>query len=63
LSDLDLNGWMVRKGWSVAYRKYSTAYLADEDLARAEGVNIWSGAFDLIWSGVFDLRWDWRKEH
>lgn len=55
LSKVDLNGWMVRNGWSVAYREYSTAYVADEDLARAEGVN--------IWSGVFDMPWDWRKAH
>ena len=55
LSKVDLNGWMVRNGWSVAYRKYSTAYVADEDLARAEGVN--------IWSSVFDMPWEWRKAH
>ena len=55
LSKVDLNGWMVRNGWSVAYRKYSTAYVADEDLARAEGAN--------IWSGVFDMPWEWRKAH
>ncbi len=55
LSNVDLNGWMVRNGWSVAYRKYSTAYVADQDLGRAEGVN--------IWSGMFDMPWDWRKAH
>lgn len=55
LSGLDLNGWMVRNGWSVAYRKYSMAYVADEDEARLAGANIWSGAFDMPW--------DWRKSH
>ncbi len=55
LSGLDLNGWMVRNGWSVAYRKYSVAYVADEDEARLAGAN--------IWSGTFDMPWDWRKAH
>ncbi len=54
-SDLDLNGWMVRIGWSVACRKYSTDYVSDEDVARAEGAD--------IWSGTFERRWDWRKAH
>ena len=53
LSDLDLNGWMVRNGWSVAYRKYATDYVKEEDRARAERAN--------IWSGTFDMPWDWRK--
>lgn len=55
LSELDLNGWMVRNGWSVAYRRYSTAYVREEGLARANGAN--------IWSGTFDMPWDWRKTH
>ncbi len=55
LSKLDLNGWMVRNGWSVAYRKYSTAYVSDEDKARLNKAN--------IWSGTFDMPWDWRKTH
>lgn len=55
LSDLDLNGWMVRMGWSVAYRKYSTAYVSDEDIARSRKANIWSGAFAMPW--------EWRKAH
>ena len=30
----NLNRWMVREGWAVAYRQYSTAYVAAEDDAR-----------------------------
>lgn len=55
LSGLDLNGWMVRSGWSVAYRKYSTAYVGDEEIARNRKAN--------IWSGPFAMPWDWRKAH
>jgi len=29
----DLSAWMVRQGWALAYRHYSTAYVADEDAA------------------------------
>jgi endonuclease YncB( thermonuclease family) len=31
----DLNGWMVAQGWAVAYRHYSSAYIGEEDTARA----------------------------
>ncbi|MEI6159317.1 MAG: thermonuclease family protein [Roseococcus sp.] len=55
LSDLDLNGWLVRNGWSVAYRKYSMDYVGDEELARLGHSN--------IWAGPFNMPWDWRKAH
>lgn len=48
----DLNRWLVRNGWAVAYRKYSTDYVADEAIARSAKVN--------IWSGTFEMPWDWR---
>jgi len=49
----DLNAWMVRQGWALAYRHYSTAYVADEDAAHLAG--------DGIWRGTFDAPWDWRR--
>jgi endonuclease YncB( thermonuclease family) len=55
LSDRDLNSWMVRNGWSVAYRRYSKAYIGVEEIARANKIN--------IWSGTFRMPWDWRKSH
>ena len=30
----DLNGWMVREGWALAYVKYSSAYVSVEEQAR-----------------------------
>jgi endonuclease YncB( thermonuclease family) len=30
----NLNTWMVRQGWALAYRRYSRDYIADEDTAR-----------------------------
>ena len=50
---LDLNGEMVRLGWALAYRTYSTAYIGAEDEARA--------ARRGIWAGTFQAPWDWRR--
>jgi endonuclease YncB( thermonuclease family) len=50
---VDLNRWMVREGWAVAYRRYSRDYVADEAGARSAGRNIWSGSFVMPW--------DWRR--
>ena len=48
----NLNRWMVREGWAVAYRQYSTAYVAAEEHARTGQRGIWEGRFDMPW--------DWR---
>ena len=48
----DIAWVMVRLGWAVAYRKYSTYYVEAEDLAREDGVG--------MWAGEFDMPWDWR---
>ena len=48
----DVSRWLVRSGWALAFRRYSTAYIADEDWARAHKSGLWSGAFVAPW--------DWR---
>ncbi|WP_353612501.1 thermonuclease family protein [Methylobacterium sp. Leaf456] len=53
LGSLDLNGWLVEQGLGLAYRRYSTAYVAQEDAARA--------AKRGLWAGTFTPPWDWRK--
>jgi endonuclease YncB( thermonuclease family) len=45
----DLSRWMVTTGWAVAFRRYSVDYVADEDAARQNRINIWSGDFDMPW--------------
>lgn len=52
VADENLNQWMVGQGWAVAWRKYSTAYVAAEDSART--------AARGIWRGRFEMPWDWR---
>ena len=45
---------MVEQDWAVAYRRYSTDYVANESRAKAAKQNIWS------WG--FKMPWDWRKK-
>ena len=49
----NLNAWMVRDGYAMAYRHYASDYVAHEDAARARGVGIWQGRFEAPW--------DWRR--
>lgn len=49
----DLNGWMVRQGWAVAYRHYGTQYVDEENAARRERLGIWASSFEMPW--------DWRR--
>ncbi|MDB6455118.1 thermonuclease family protein [Falsirhodobacter sp. 20TX0035] len=50
----NINVWMVRHGWAVAYRQYGGArYAADEAFAKRRK----SG----LWAGHFVMPWDWRK--
>jgi endonuclease YncB( thermonuclease family) len=48
----NLNAWMVHEGWAMAFVKYSTAYLKDEEQARRAQRGLWAGAFIAPW--------DWR---
>lgn len=42
----DIGEEMVRQGWAVAFRKYSSAYVGAEDEAQLARRGIWSGQFD-----------------
>jgi endonuclease YncB( thermonuclease family) len=53
LNDEDLNAWMVRQGWALAFVRYSKAYVLDEASAR----NAQRG----MWAGAFIAPWDWRS--
>ena len=45
LGDIDLNKWMVRNGYAVAYRRYSKDYVDDENYAKKNKIGLWSGSF------------------
>jgi len=41
----NLNQWMVRNGYAVAYRQYSKEYILDEDFAKENKLGLWQGKF------------------
>ena len=51
----DLNAWLVREGWALAYVAYSTAYAPAEENARLQKRGLWQGAFIAPW--------DWRHRN
>ncbi len=42
----DIGAELVRQGWAVAFRRYSTDYVAQEREARAARRGMWQGRFD-----------------
>ena len=55
LGHQDLNQWMVKEGWALAFRSYSLDYVTAEDEART--------AKRGIWRGDFEPPWEWRATH
>ena len=54
-SKTNINRWMVRNGYAVAYKKYSRKYLTFENLAKDDKLGIWIGSFQMPW--------EWRREN
>jgi len=48
----DIQKWMVKTGWAMAYARQSHDYDADEKAAREAKAGMWQGAFIAPW--------DWR---
>jgi len=51
----DLNALMVAEGWALADRRFTDAYVADEEKAKA--------AHKGLWGLTFVPPWEWRKSH
>ena len=49
----DIERWLVLNGWALAYRRYSTEYVAQEQAAQA--------ARRGLWRGEFVQPWNWRR--
>lgn len=49
----NLNALMVRSGFALAFRRYSTRYLPEEADAKADHAG--------MWVGNFVAPWDWRR--
>lgn len=42
---LNLNAWMVKNGWAIAYRYYSERYVSQEAYAKSNSLGIWQSQF------------------
>ncbi len=42
---INLNKWMVRNGYAVAYKRYSKDYVRDEEYAKENKIGLWKGSF------------------
>ncbi|MFO0996643.1 MAG: thermonuclease family protein [Alphaproteobacteria bacterium] len=45
----DLNAWVVREGWALAYRRHSMDYVEAEEEAKAARRGLWSSEFQMPW--------------
>ena len=45
IDTVDLNQWMVKNGWAIAYRYYSNDYIIEEGVARKNKLGIWKSEF------------------
>ena len=51
----DINSWLVKNGYAVAYRKYSLKYINEENYSKKNKIG--------IWRGYFEMPWNWRKNN
>ena len=51
---IDLNGWLVPQGRALAYQRYSTTYVPQENQAKAAQLG--------LRAGEFTPPWEWRRE-
>ena len=42
----NINKYMVKNGWAIAYRYYSLEYVEDEERAKENNAGIWEGEFE-----------------
>ena len=45
VNDININQWMVKNGWAIAYRYYSIDYINEEKFARENKLGIWKSEF------------------
>lgn len=56
LGHLDLNGWLARNGWAMAYRRATSMYSSRESMAKFQRLNIWH-------DGGIEAPWEWRRSN
>ena len=46
IGGININKWLVRNGWAIAYRYYSLDYVKEERIAKSKKFGIWIGEFE-----------------
>ncbi len=46
VNNININKKMVKSGWAIAYRYYSSDYINEEDKAKKNKLGIWEGEFE-----------------
>jgi endonuclease YncB( thermonuclease family) len=45
VNEININQWMVKNGWAIAYRYYSEDYVLEEKYANDKKLGIWKSEF------------------
>ena len=45
INEININQWMVKNGWAIAYRYYSSDYIVEEKYAQDNKFGIWKSKF------------------
>ena len=51
----NINSWLVRNGYAIAYKRYSKKYILDEQHAKKNKLG--------VWQGTFQKPEEWRKKN
>ena len=55
LKNKDINSWLVKNGYAIAYKRYSKKYILEEQHAKKNKFG--------IWQGTFQNPEEWRKKN
>ena len=55
LKNRDINSWLVKNGYAIAYKRYSKKYILEEQYAKKNKLG--------IWQGTFQKPEEWRKKN
>ena len=55
LRNRDINSWLVKNGYAIAYKRYSKKYILEEQYAKKNKLG--------IWQGTFQKPEEWRKKN
>ena len=53
VKNININEWLVKEGWALAYRRYSADYINAEMFAKSNRAG--------LWQGIFLEPWKWRR--